>query len=151
MRVIKTNCSIRVKKSKRVRSFTAPSTRACKSVSSTAVSVTSSTRCGTVRMKDHPPDYRPAVSLCAHVERPEAYTDAHCVRTAVKTLCSVDFQISCAKLWLEKSYKNPLTREKWRDCLFIILIRLGNANINFAVTYKEELAAYCEAKYEGAQ
>jgi hypothetical protein len=71
--------------------------------------------------------------------------------TAVKMLCSVDFQISCMKLWLEKSYRNPLMIEKWRDCMFVIVIRLGNANIDFAVIYKDELAAYCEAKYEGAQ
>jgi hypothetical protein len=68
--------------------------------------------------------------------------------TAVKMLCSVEFSVDCGKLWLEKSYKNPITKEKWRDCTFIITILLGNANLGFAVFYKDEIVAACEAKYE---
>ena len=69
---------------------------------------------------------------------------------AVKVLCSVEWSIDVGKLWLETSYRNPVTGEKWRDATFNVLISLGNANLHFAVVYKDDVAASCEANYPDA-
>jgi hypothetical protein len=67
---------------------------------------------------------------------------------AVKKLCDVDYAIDCTKLWVHgKSYKNPITREKWRNANFDIFVQLGSAKLAFVVMFKGEIAAMVEAKY----
>jgi hypothetical protein len=48
---------------------------------------------------------------------------------------------------MEDSYRNPLTKEKWRDCYFDLLIHLGKASLDFVVMYKGEILAAVEAEY----
>jgi hypothetical protein len=66
---------------------------------------------------------------------------------SVHQLCEVNYSISCTKLWMESSYRNPLTREKWRDCIFDIGVLLNKANMDFVVAYKGEIVAAVEAEY----
>lgn len=67
--------------------------------------------------------------------------------TGVKPLCKVDYAIKCSKLYHESSYRDPLTREKWRDATFILYLGL-DTTLHFFVTYKGEPVAYTEAKYK---
>jgi hypothetical protein len=48
----------------------------------------------------------------------------------VHQLCQVNYSVSCTKLWMESSYRNPLTKEKWRDCMFQIAVLLGEASLD---------------------
>lgn len=66
----------------------------------------------------------------------------------VKQLCKVDYGIKCSKLWREASYRDPNTKEKWRDATFDLYIGLDNATLHFFVAYKGEPVAYTEAKYK---
>ncbi|KAL8792665.1 MAG: hypothetical protein Q9195_004725 [Heterodermia aff. obscurata] len=66
---------------------------------------------------------------------------------SVELLCEVEFGVDEAKLWLEKSYKNPLTKEKWRDAAFTLKIVPGSASIVFSVFYQGKQVAYTRAKY----
>ena len=63
-------------------------------------------------------------------------------------MCQVRYSISCTKLWMEDSYSNPLTKEKWRNCYFDLLIHLGKASLDFVVMYKGEILAAVEAEYK---
>jgi len=49
---------------------------------------------------------------------------------------------------MEDSYRNPLTKQKWRDCYFDLLIHLGKASLDFVVMYKGEVVAAVEAEYK---
>jgi hypothetical protein len=60
----------------------------------------------------------------------------------------VKYSISCPKLWKEKSYRNPTTKEKWRNATFDLAIWLGHASLKFLVQYKDDLKAVTEAKYK---
>jgi len=66
----------------------------------------------------------------------------------VHEMCQVRYSISCTKLWMEDSYSNPLTKEKWRNCYFDLLIHLGKASLDFVVMYKGEILAAVEAEYK---
>ena len=66
---------------------------------------------------------------------------------AVKTLCTVNFGADCDKLWLERSFKSPLTKTKHRNAVFQLFIILGNAALDFVVMYKDEVLAHVEAEY----
>lgn len=59
----------------------------------------------------------------------------------------VHYGVDCSKLWMEKSHKNPLTKVKWRRCIFQLCIALGNATLDFVVAYKDELVGHVEAEY----
>jgi hypothetical protein len=65
----------------------------------------------------------------------------------VKVLCKVDFAIDRAKLWAEKSFKDPATGQKWRTALFDFGIRLDDTTLDFFVTYKGEEVASVAANY----
>ncbi|KAK7701749.1 hypothetical protein SLS57_011631 [Botryosphaeria dothidea] len=67
---------------------------------------------------------------------------------SVKELCSVKFEIDDKKLAKEKSYKDPRTKEKWRDANFVLKVIPGNANLHFQVLYGGEVAESCEALYK---
>lgn len=59
---------------------------------------------------------------------------------AVKKLCDVNYAIECTKLWVHgKSYKSPVTREKWRNANFDIFVQLGSATLEFVVLLRERL------------
>jgi len=60
----------------------------------------------------------------------------------------VNYAVSSSKLYLERSYKNPITKEKWRDCSFIFAILLKKSALDFVITYKEDLVAAVEAEYK---
>ncbi|KAL8743828.1 MAG: hypothetical protein Q9190_003853 [Brigantiaea leucoxantha] len=66
---------------------------------------------------------------------------------SVELLCEVEYGIDKSKPWMEKSYKNPLTKEKWRDATFTLQFEPGSASILFKVFYKGEQVAYTRAKY----
>lgn len=66
---------------------------------------------------------------------------------AVKTLCTVNFGAKCHKLWLEPSFKSPLNKAKHRNAVFQLSIKLGNATLDFMVTYKNDVLALIEAEY----
>ncbi|KAJ4398854.1 hypothetical protein N0V91_009905 [Didymella pomorum] len=66
---------------------------------------------------------------------------------SVKVLCKVDFAIDRAKLWAEKSFKDPATGQKWRTALFDFGIRLDDTTLDFFVTYKGEEVASVAANY----
>ena len=66
---------------------------------------------------------------------------------AVYALCTVNYSADCDKLWLEKSFKSPITKKKHRKAKFDICIILGNATLDFTVAYKDELVGHVEAKY----
>ncbi|KAM0796671.1 hypothetical protein BDR22DRAFT_866080 [Usnea florida] len=67
--------------------------------------------------------------------------------SAVYALCTVNYSADCDKLWLEKSFKSPITKKKHRRAKFDICIILGNATLDFTVAYKDELVGHVEAKY----
>lgn len=48
---------------------------------------------------------------------------------------------------METSYRNPLTNEKWRDCIFEVVVSLGKASLDFIIAYKGEIIAHTEAEY----
>ena len=66
---------------------------------------------------------------------------------AVKELCMVEYGIEWFKLWLETSYKDPVTKKKWRDATFNLQFEPGSASITFSVYYKNQRVAYTRAKY----
>ena len=66
---------------------------------------------------------------------------------AVRELCTVDYGIERSKLWMETSYKNPITKKKWRDATFNLQFEPGSASITFSVYYKSQRVAYTRAKY----
>ena len=67
---------------------------------------------------------------------------------AVKKLCTVEYGIERSKLWLEEtSYKDPVTKKKWRDATFNLQFEPGSASITFSVYYKNQRVAYTTAKY----
>lgn len=70
------------------------------------------------------------------------------MRPGVKELCKVEFGIERSKLWLEKSFKDPATGQKWRSALFDFWIRLDQTKLDFYVKYKDEQVAVVEAKYK---
>ncbi|KAF2200940.1 actin-like ATPase domain-containing protein [Delitschia confertaspora ATCC 74209] len=66
---------------------------------------------------------------------------------SVKELCTVQYGIDCTKLWLERSYRDPQTKQKWRDATFDLLVLLDSAKLHFLVAYKDEPVAYTDADY----
>ena len=66
---------------------------------------------------------------------------------AVKELCTVEYGIERSKLWLETSYEDPVTKEKWRDATFNLQFEPGSASIAFSVYYRNQRVAYTRAKY----
>ncbi|KAE8371983.1 hypothetical protein BDV26DRAFT_275028 [Aspergillus bertholletiae] len=69
---------------------------------------------------------------------------------SVQQLCTVEYAIKCGKLWIENSYRDPLTRDKWRDVTFTLLVMLDSAILYFMVGYQGEPVAYTVAKYQNA-
>ncbi|KAG9557021.1 hypothetical protein KCU71_g11127, partial [Aureobasidium melanogenum] len=67
------------------------------------------------------------------------------VTDSVRELCSVNYAINCNDLWLEKSFKSPVDKKKYRNAYFKLVMKLGT-NIEFRVFYKEKLAASCSAR-----
>ncbi|KAL2060461.1 hypothetical protein VTL71DRAFT_9492 [Oculimacula yallundae] len=65
----------------------------------------------------------------------------------VHELCELHYNVSCTKLWMEQSYRNPLTGQKWRNCNFDLFIHLGKGSLDFVVMYGEEILAAVEAEY----
>lgn len=61
-------------------------------------------------------------------------------------MCSVNYAINCNDLWLEKSFKSPVDKKKYRNAYFKLVMKLGT-NIEFRVFYKEKLAASCSARF----
>ncbi|KAL8798869.1 MAG: hypothetical protein Q9182_006325 [Xanthomendoza sp. 2 TL-2023] len=68
-------------------------------------------------------------------------------RAAVKELCTVTYGIDCNTLWMESSYKDPVTKQKWRDATFDLEIRLDSAMLHFTVSYRGNQVAYTQADY----
>jgi hypothetical protein len=66
----------------------------------------------------------------------------------VRELCTVAYGIDCNKLWLEKSWKDPSTGQKWRSATFTLAVLLDSATLHFVVFYRDEPVAYTEAKYK---
>ena len=67
---------------------------------------------------------------------------------AVHALCTVRYSADCDKLWMEKSFKSPVTKKKHRNAIFQLFIILGNASLDFVVAYKEEIVGHVEAEYK---
>ncbi|KAG9206733.1 hypothetical protein G6514_000018 [Epicoccum nigrum] len=67
---------------------------------------------------------------------------------SVKDLCTVHYGVEKAKLYLESSYKDPTTKEKWRDANFDMYVQLNAATLDFFIEYKDKRVAYTEAKYK---
>lgn len=65
----------------------------------------------------------------------------------VKKLCTVKYGIEHSKLRRETSYKNPDTKEKWRDAETDLQLVFGSASIAFSVHYKNQRVAYTRANY----
>ncbi|KAL8668802.1 MAG: hypothetical protein Q9168_006583 [Polycauliona sp. 1 TL-2023] len=55
---------------------------------------------------------------------------------AVRSLCTVNFDIKSSMLWHEKSFRSPVTKEKLRRATFAMAITLGNATLGFQIAYK---------------
>jgi hypothetical protein len=70
------------------------------------------------------------------------------VAPGVKELCKVEYKIQRSKLWVERSFKDKSTRQKWRSALFDFYIRLENTTLEYFVMYKGEQVAHTEAKYK---
>lgn len=66
----------------------------------------------------------------------------------VKQLCTVQYGIDCNKLWMESSYRDPITKQKWRDATFDLVLMLDTAALHFVVCYKNEPVAYTETDYK---
>jgi hypothetical protein len=66
----------------------------------------------------------------------------------VKQLCVVEYGIHCDKLWHEKGYRDPATKQKWRDVTFDLTLRLESANMQFKVLYKDKPVAFTTADYK---
>ncbi|KAH7357222.1 hypothetical protein BKA65DRAFT_592706 [Rhexocercosporidium sp. MPI-PUGE-AT-0058] len=66
----------------------------------------------------------------------------------VHELCELHYSVSCTKLWMEQSYRNPLTGQKWRNCNFDLFIHLGKGSLDFVVMYGDEILAAVEAEYK---
>lgn len=66
----------------------------------------------------------------------------------VKELCTVTYGIDCTTLWMEASYKDPVTKQKWRDATFDLEITLDSAILHFTVFYKGNQVAYTKADYK---
>ncbi|KAL8790195.1 MAG: hypothetical protein Q9213_000726 [Squamulea squamosa] len=74
-------------------------------------------------------------------------SDAIQVGFHVKELCTVTYGIDCTTLRKEASYRDPITKQKWRDIDFDLEIRLDSAMLNFAVFYKGNKVANTKANY----
>ena len=93
---------------------------------------------------DNPPSRRDINKLLKLLHSPRVvliYT------IGTKQLCKVNYEINCSKLWREASYRDPNTKEKWRDAAFDLYIRLDSATLHFFVFYKVEAVAYTEVQY----
>ncbi|KAF2815177.1 uncharacterized protein BDZ99DRAFT_408930 [Mytilinidion resinicola] len=66
----------------------------------------------------------------------------------VKLLCIVEYGIDCDKLWHEKSFRNPETKQKYRAATFHLVVRLDTAKLQFRVFYKDKPVAFTEADYK---
>ncbi|KAL8759425.1 MAG: hypothetical protein Q9199_000795 [Rusavskia elegans] len=55
---------------------------------------------------------------------------------AVRSLCTVNYGVDRSNLWHEKSFKSPVTREKLRKAMFDMAIILGNATLEFVISYR---------------
>ena len=67
--------------------------------------------------------------------------------TGVELLCELRYSIEKNKLWREKRYENPKTKDKWRDVTFTQELVPGSATIDFRVYYQGEQLAHTRAKY----
>ncbi|ORY19539.1 hypothetical protein BCR34DRAFT_609684 [Clohesyomyces aquaticus] len=68
---------------------------------------------------------------------------------SVKRLCSVDFEIWTGWLLLhENAFKSPVTGKRTRDANFDLLIKLGSANIDFEIKWRDEIVGTCTADYK---
>lgn len=68
---------------------------------------------------------------------------------SVKVLCQVQYgaRVNAFKLKREKSYYDPVTKQKWRAAHFKIKIAMESPLLRFMVEYKGETVAYTEASY----
>ncbi|KAI1464857.1 uncharacterized protein F4812DRAFT_462181 [Daldinia caldariorum] len=67
---------------------------------------------------------------------------------SVKKLCELSFVIPESVIWSHTgSYKSPVEKGKWRDCIFNLMVILGSATLEFEVYYHGYRVAHTEAKY----
>jgi hypothetical protein len=67
---------------------------------------------------------------------------------AVKELCEVIFTIPEQTIWSDaKSYKSPLDKGKWRDCVFDLQVVFGRATLEFHVFYHSNRVGTTEVRY----
>lgn len=67
---------------------------------------------------------------------------------SVKTLCTVSYGIDKKQLYVLPSYKDPVTKEKWKDAFFDLYVKLNTGCLEFSVKYKGEQVAFTEANYK---
>jgi len=59
----------------------------------------------------------------------------------------VRWNTTCNTLREEKSFKSPVDKKKYRKIEFQLCILLGNAALDFEVTYKDEFVGAVAAQY----
>ena len=72
--------------------------------------------------------------------------DAHYM-IDVRLLCTLNFEADCVDFLGEQSFKGAVTREKYRTATFQVSIILGNADLEFAVSYRGEELGRVQADY----
>ena len=73
-------------------------------------------------------------------------TGAHCV-IGVKFLCTLNLEASCVDLIHEKSFRSPVTREKYRKAKFQVSIIPRSADLEFVVRHRGKELARVWADY----
>ncbi|KAJ3526973.1 hypothetical protein NM208_g1479 [Fusarium decemcellulare] len=86
-------------------------------------------------------EFRKSLHYCQENDPPSRLDDT------VKELCDVRFSVQEATIWLEKSFRSASMPGKFRNMTFELLVRLGNATLEYVVTYKDKPLGHVEAEY----
>lgn len=60
----------------------------------------------------------------------------------------MNYGIDKTQLYVLPSYKDPVTKEKWKDAYFDLYVKLNTGCLEFSVKYKGEQVAFTEANYK---
>jgi hypothetical protein len=72
----------------------------------------------------------------------------HILSSDVKELCTVQCEINFNDFWWEKIYRNPKSKEKWKNPTLDLEVALNAATVKFGVSYKGTPVACTEVKYK---
>ncbi|KAF4945169.1 hypothetical protein FSARC_14493 [Fusarium sarcochroum] len=86
-------------------------------------------------------DFTQALFYCQDNDTPPRKEDS------VKELCHVNYSVPESTIWKEKSFRSAARPGKWRSMVVGLIVDLGNATLDYVVTYRRELVGHVEAEY----